>query len=157
MEQQQEQKVPADLQWLNALANLMDNQFRIPGTSFRFGLDAIAGLVPGAGDIAGMGISLLLFGVMFKKGAGPLVIIRMIGNIILDAMVGVIPFVGDIFDVGFKANRRNVNMLQQYYSEDKKRPRTIWSLLFIFVVILLIFMIMIYAIWRFVAFIWGLF
>ena len=150
------QQQPSGFKLLDGLASLMDNQFRIPGTNYRFGLDSLLGIVPGAGDIAGLGVSLALFGVMFKKGAGPLVILQMLGNIILDAMVGVIPFVGDIFDFGFKANKRNVDLLKKYYSEDKKRPNTIWSLLFIFALIFLIFIGMIYLIWRFLNLIWSL-
>jgi hypothetical protein len=55
---------------------------------------------------------------MLKRGAGPLILIRMMGNFMLDAIVGIIPFFGDLFDFGFKANRRNVDLLRRYYAED---------------------------------------
>lgn len=111
-----------DLARLDALATLLDNRFRIPGTNIRFGLDALIGLVPYLGDVAGFAVSGVLFSVMLKRGAGPLILLRMMGNFMFDAMVGTIPFLGDLFDFGFKANRRNVEMLKNYYADDLPKP-----------------------------------
>jgi len=128
-----------DLARLDTLATLLDNRFRIPGTNIRFGLDGLIGLVPYLGDIAGFAISGVLFSVMLKRGAGPLILIRMMGNFMLDAIVGIIPFFGDLFDFGFKANRRNVDLLKQYYAEDTPKPsvrRSVLFLMFLFFVFL---------------------
>ncbi len=120
-----------DLARLDMLATLLDNRFRIPGTNIRFGLDGLIGLVPYLGDIAGFAVSGVLFSVMLKRGAGPLILIRMMGNFMLDAIVGIIPFFGDLFDFGFKANRRNVDLLKQYYGEDTPKPSVRGSVLFL--------------------------
>ncbi len=113
---------------LDTLAYWLDNRFRIPGTNIRFGLDAIIGLVPVAGDVVGLGLSSYLFFIMARRGAGPLILLRMSGNFVLDAAVGTVPFLGDLFDFGYKANSRNVRLLKSYYAEGKKRPHIGWSI-----------------------------
>ncbi|MBK6932952.1 MAG: DUF4112 domain-containing protein [Saprospirales bacterium] len=115
----------ADLARLEALATLLDNQFRIPGTNVRFGLDGLIGLVPYLGDIAGFAVSGVLFSVMLKRGASPLILMRMMGNLALDAVVGAIPLLGDLFDFGYKANRRNVDLLRRYYAEPGQTQRAL--------------------------------
>jgi Domain of unknown function (DUF4112) len=148
-------KDPA-LAQLDLLADLLDNKFRIPFTSFRFGLDAVIGLVPYAGDFAGLLISLWIMGITVKKGAGPILLLRMAGNVVLDSIAGTIPFVGDLFDLGFKSNRRNINMLKAYYSEDKKRPNVMWSFAFFFFLILLILIGVLWFTFKAIAYFWGL-
>lgn len=102
------------LQRVRALSRVLDDLVRIPGTRFRFGLDPLIGLVPGLGDAAGAVFAgiILLAGV--RLGAPPIVLLRMAGNIALDAVVGAIPVAGDVFDFGFKANRRNLALLERY-------------------------------------------
>jgi Domain of unknown function (DUF4112) len=153
--EQKQQNTSTELRWLEGVATLMDSQFRIPFTNFRFGLDALIGIIPGVGDIIGLGISLFLFGIMMKKGAGPIIIVRMVGNIIIDALVGVVPVFGDIFDFSFKANRRNVNLLKNYYKEDKKHMSTVWSMVIILIVIVAIFSVIVWAIWRLISYLWN--
>ena len=92
-----------DLARLDALAKLLDNQFRIPATNLRFGLDGLIGLVPYLGDMTGFVVSGFLMHTMLRKGAGPLLMLRMLFNFVLDAIVGIVPVVGDLFDFGFKA------------------------------------------------------
>jgi hypothetical protein len=104
---------------LDALAKLMDAQFRIPGTDIRFGLDGIMGLIPGVGDFASFLISAYLVSTAVKKGASGFVLARMLFNISLDALVGAVPVLGDIFDIAFKANQRNVKLLQEHYTYGK--------------------------------------
>jgi hypothetical protein len=93
---------------------LLDSQFRVPGTNIRFGLDAIIGLVPGLGDIstpvfAGM---LLLQGVRMRL---PLVVqARMVLNAAIDMLLGFVPVLGDLADIGFKANLRNLALLERH-------------------------------------------
>lgn len=141
-----------DIKRLDHLAKLLDNQFVIPGTSFRFGLDGIIGLIPYVGDMAGLLVSGVLLHTMFKKGAGPIVMLRMAGNYILDALVGVIPLLGDLFDFGFKANRRNVNMLKRYYSSDKPRPSAKWSVALFGILFFVAFIFMIWGVWKLAGF-----
>lgn len=97
----------------------MDAQFRIPGTSIRFGLDGIIGLVPGVGDFISFLISSYIVSIAVNKGASGFVLARMLLNIVVDALVGAIPILGDIFDVVYKANQRNMQLLQEHYVEGK--------------------------------------
>ena len=92
----------------------MDNKFRIPGTNFRFGLDALIGLVPYAGDIVSFSISGLLLLMMAQKGASRMLLIKLIFNLLLDSIVGSIPILGDIFDMTYKANVRNLKLMEEY-------------------------------------------
>lgn len=147
---EQDTKHP-DLKGLEALSKLMDNQFRIPGTNWRFGLDGIIGLVPYVGDIAGFVVSGFLMRTMVKKGAGPLLMLRMMFNYILDAVAGIVPLVGDLFDFGFKANRRNVELLKQYYADGKAKPRATRSLAFLGLLFFILFGVLIWLIWKLAA------
>jgi hypothetical protein len=137
-----------ELARLDALAKLMDNQFRIPGTQWRFGLDGIIGLVPYVGDVAGFVISGFLMRIMIKKGAGPWLMLRMLFNFLLDAFVGLVPFLGDLFDFAFKANRRNINLLKQYYADGKAKPRASRSAAFLLFLFFASFIALIWALWK---------
>ncbi len=99
---------------LDFLADLMDNKFTIPGTSIRFGLDSLIGLLPGIGDT----ISLLVSGYIVRRaheaGVPHHIKARMLFNIFVDWLIGIVPFIGDIFDVGWKANRKNVDLLKKH-------------------------------------------
>ena len=97
----------------------MDAQFSIPNTKIRFGLDGIIGLIPGVGDLFSLGISGYLISSAMKNGASRFVVARMVLNSGVDAIIGAIPILGDIFDVAFKANMRNVRLLQQHYGEGR--------------------------------------
>jgi hypothetical protein len=107
---------------LEQLAWLLDAKFRLPGTSIRFGIDAIAGLLPVVGDLpmgviqAGL-IGLAMHHYKLPKG----VIGRMVFNVLLDTTVGSIPILGTIFDVGYKANLKNVNLMREGIA--RKQPR----------------------------------
>ena len=106
---------------LARLAKLMDSQFTIPGTNMKFGLDALIGLVPGVGDFATFLISGMMLSVLAKNGASGFVLSRMTFNIVLDALLGSIPILGDLFDVGFKANERNLKLMREHYLEGRHR------------------------------------
>jgi hypothetical protein len=146
-----QEKKDNDLGGLDNLAKLLDNQFRIPGTNFTFGIDGIIGLVPYVGDIAGLVVSGYLMRMMVKKGAGPLLMLRMMGNYALDTIVGVVPFLGDFFDFGFKANRRNVDMLKRYYASGKAQPNAKYSLAFLSFLFFLLFCVLIWGVWQITA------
>lgn len=107
------------LNHLDALAQVMDAQFRVPGTSMRFGLDAIIGLIPGVGDVSGMVVSGYIILVLAANGASGYVIARITFNALIDAAIGSIPVAGDIFDFAFKANQRNMKLVREHYTEDK--------------------------------------
>jgi hypothetical protein len=96
------------------LARALDSAVRIPGTNVRFGLDAVLGLVPGLGDVAGaaMGSYLVLLG--SRLGAPKPVLARMVLNVAFDTLAGVVPVAGDLFDVAWKANTRNMALLERY-------------------------------------------
>ncbi len=103
---------------LELLVWLMDHALRVPGTQIRVGLDAILGLVPLGGDfvtgIVQVGIVLVA---MTRYRVPKAVAARMAGNVLLDVAVGVIPILGDLFDVAFKANTRNLHLLRDYERE----------------------------------------
>jgi hypothetical protein len=96
------------------LARLLDDLIRIPGTNIGIGLDPIIGLIPGVGDMIGGLMSSYILMVAAQEGVPASVLTRMLGNIALDSLVGVVPVLGDLFDVGMKSNRRNVDLLERY-------------------------------------------
>ena len=106
---------------LDSLARLMDSRFTIPGTNIRFGLDSIIGLVPGVGDFATFMVSGYMLSILAKNGASGFVLARMTLNILIDALIGSIPILGDIFDVAFKANQRNIKLLREHYVEGRHK------------------------------------
>lgn len=112
--------IPA-LKNMDLLARLMDSQFKIPGTNIKFGLDALIGLVPGAGDFATFLISGYMITVLASNGASGFVLARMVLNVVIDSLFGAIPVLGDIFDVAFKANQRNMKLMQQHYVEGRHK------------------------------------
>ena len=93
------------------LARLLDTSLRIPGTRIRFGLDPILSLVPGLGTASGALLGSYIVWTALRVGAPRIVIARMLGNIGLDAAIGAVPVAGAIFDVAFKAHRRNAQLL----------------------------------------------
>ena len=137
-----------DLARLDVLAKLLDNQFRIPATNLRFGLDGLIGLVPYLGDMTGFVVSGFLMHTMLRKGAGPLLMLRMLFNFVLDAIVGIIPLAGDLFDFGFKANRRNVDLLKQYYADGQAKPNAKGSVAVLGVLFFAVFAGMVWLIWK---------
>ena len=108
-----------DLRQLQALADWMDSKFVIPGTKIRFGLDSIIGLIPGLGDTASAAVTAFIIAKAGKYNLPFHVKMRMAWNGFLDWLVGLIPFFGDIFDVGFKANRKNVALIVEHLERQK--------------------------------------
>ena len=129
-----------EFQWIDTVSSLLDNKFRIPFTQIRFGADFLVGLIPTVGDWLSFGFSSVLVFAMMRRGIGVGMLFKMLGNITLDATVGSIPILGDIFDLHYKANRRNVAMLKQYYIENPNPPSVKRSF---FIVFLLFFSILI--------------
>jgi hypothetical protein len=105
---------PAEIEEsLDQLSRWMDGLFRIPGVGWRFGLDAIVGLVPGIGDTATTVVSLYILaaGVRYRVSKGTL--LRMGANIAVDYLLGAVPIVGDLFDAAWKSNQKNVELLRR--------------------------------------------
>jgi hypothetical protein len=101
------------------LSRLLDDKFRVPGTTYRVGLDGLLGLIPGIGDALGLLLSAYILFEARNLGAPPSVLLRMVTNIGIDALVGTIPLLGDVFDLAWKANRKNMALLQTYQNETK--------------------------------------
>jgi len=99
---------------LDALARVMDSAVQIPGTNIRMGLDAFLGLLPGIGDAIGAAISSYLIWEAKQMGVSKLVLARMAGNVAIDTVIGAVPFAGDIFDVAYKANLKNMALLKKH-------------------------------------------
>lgn len=110
------------LERLERFAVLTDTGLRIPGTNIRFGVDALIGLIPGIGDLAGMLISLWLYVEASRLDVSGHVKWRMLGNILIDTVGGLLPVAGDLFDVAWRANSRNVALLRAHL-EKRLAPR----------------------------------
>lgn len=106
------------------LVTLLDDRFRIPGTDLRFGLDPIIGILfPGIGDaFTGTG-SIGLLTLALRRGVPRVILWRMVLNILIDMVFGSLPIVGDIFDVAFKANRRNLELIREHETPEAKATR----------------------------------
>jgi hypothetical protein len=135
------------------LARLMDSRFRIPGTDIRFGLDALIGLIPGAGDLSTFAVSGYMLLIMARNGASGYVLARMTFNILVDVIIGSIPLLGDLFDFVFKANMRNMRLMQQHYREGRHRGSA-WKVIIPILIILFIIIVgLVWGIYRLIAWI----
>jgi len=105
---------PASLARYRTLAWALDSRFRIPGTSIRFGWDALIGLVPGLGDSAGALLGAYGLWTAHGLGAPAAVLLRMLLNLGIDLGAGTIPLIGDLFDVAWKGNQRNLVWLERW-------------------------------------------
>lgn len=111
----------AALARVERLAMLLDSQFRLPGTTLRFGLDGLIGLLPGVGDTATLAMALYVVVEARRMDVSTSTILRMLFNVGLDWLIGLIPFAGDIFDFGFKCNRRNVELIRRDLARRRAR------------------------------------
>jgi hypothetical protein len=132
------------LRHVQRLAKLMDAQFSIPGTNYRFGLDGLLGLIPGAGDLSTFAVSGYMIWIMANNGASGFVLARMVLNVLVDALVGSIPILGDLFDFAFKANMRNVRLMEQHYAHGRYKGGA-WKV--VVPVLILLFLVIAAIIW----------
>lgn len=108
----------ATLNRIRKFTYLMDSAFRIPIVGFRFGLDPIIGLIPGAGDVVSTAFSAYLIYLAARFQLPPQIFRQMIFNVALEAAVGTVPLVGDIFDAFYKSNIRNLALLEKHLGID---------------------------------------
>lgn len=138
----------AEIEWIDNMSKVLDNRFRIPGTDIRFGVDFLIGLVPYAGDMLSFGISGTLVLAMARHGVSGRVIAKMLWNIFLDTVVGAIPILGDLFDLTYKANRRNVNLLKEHYHEGK-HTGSVWPVVIgVLIALVALFVLLLYLIFQ---------
>ena len=106
------------------LAHLLDKAFVVPGTRWRFGLEAILGLIPGLGDLAGSLLGTYALYIAREIGAPASIQARMVMNLVIDGVVGLVPFAGDLFDFAFKAHSRNHALLVQWLETPHRAQRS---------------------------------
>lgn len=114
---------------LDYIAALLDDIFNIPGTSIRFGLDAIIGWIPGIGDAASGIASFFIVFAAWRRGVQSITLLRMIANVLLETTLGAIPVAGDVFHVFWKANRRNYRLLIREKQQPAVHTRRDWIFL----------------------------
>ncbi|TCD00517.1 DUF4112 domain-containing protein [Pedobacter psychroterrae] len=141
---------------LSRISYLMDEQFRFPGTKFRFGLDPILNLIPIAGDMAGLVVSAGLLLAMAKKGASNKLVVLMSLNILLDATIGAIPIIGQLFDFFFKANSRNIKLMKEHYLEGKHQGSGKNVVVTVVVILIVLFCLVCYGLYNLGIWLWSL-
>jgi hypothetical protein len=99
---------------LDFIARLLDTAFVVPGTNIRFGIEAIIRLMPGIGDAVASALSCVILIEAHRLGVPTRILARMVANVLLEGTAGAMPVVGDMFDIMFRANRRNIRILHDY-------------------------------------------
>ena len=122
VERLDDEHIEAALARITMLARTMDSLYAIPGTKIRLGLDAIFGLVPIAGDLISQAISTYIIWEARQLGVSKLTMARMFANTLVDTMIGAVPLAGDVFDVAFRANMKNLRILQRHLERRGYRP-----------------------------------
>jgi hypothetical protein len=118
--------IPTDqayLEHLDALAWMLDSSIQVPGTRFRIGIDAIIGLFPVIGDLIGAAFSTYILAMAARMGVPRVTLVRMGFNVAVESVLGLVPIAGDIFDMAWKANRRNVDLLRAHAENPDKARR----------------------------------
>lgn len=112
----------AALSRLRVLSRLLDSSLRIPGLGYRIGLDPLIGLIPGFGDAVMLVPSLYIVLEAYRLGAPRSAVVRMVLNVGVETLFGAVPFLGDLFDATFKANTRNLYLLERHLGALGERP-----------------------------------
>lgn len=123
---------------LEYLAHILDDFLRIPGTNIRFGLDGIVGLIPGIGDVLGAMASWIIILAAWMRGVPTITLVRMFANVAIETLVGMVPLLGDAFDVWWKANRRNVALLERSTHDPHRGTKRDWGFLVILVMAMML-------------------
>lgn len=108
----------AALARIDMLSKLFDTAFTLPGSNVRFGVEALMRLVPGIGDAAASALSCYLLYEAHRLEVPHQVFARLVANVAIEGIVGAVPVLGDLFDVGFRANRRNVAILKEHFERE---------------------------------------
>ena len=111
---------------LDRLSHLLDDFLHIPGTPIRFGLDGIIGFLPGVGDVAGGLASSILIVAAWVRGVPKVTVLRMVLNVAIETAAGSVPFLGNLFDIGWRANRRNYALLTASLEEPGRPTAGSW-------------------------------
>lgn len=127
----------ATLQRLRRLSYLLDNAIPIPGTGYRVGLDPLIGLLPGAGDTVAGALSAYIVVEAARLGLPRAALIRMTSNILLETVLGSVPFLGDLFDATWKANAKNMALLEDHLRLPRTSRRADRFFIFLLVAILM--------------------
>jgi hypothetical protein len=151
-----EYPVSRRLERMRALARLLDTIFQLPG-GFRFGIDPLIGLVPGVGDIIASGLSIWLIYDAARLGIKKRILLLMIFNVVIEAAVGAFPVLGDILDAVWKANVRNMRLVEKHYHPNVKE-RPLWKLFaFLFGTIIIVYGSIAFALFVFISWLLALF
>jgi hypothetical protein len=108
----------ARLERLDRFSRVLDIAFAIPGTNVRFGVEAVLRLMPGIGDAAASALSCWLLYEACRLGVPRSLLGRMIANVLVEGAAGAVPVAGDLFDIGWRANRRNVRLLREHFERE---------------------------------------
>lgn len=129
-----------DLARARALSRILDSAVGIPGTPLRIGLDAIIGIIPGGGDIVGAALSGYIILMAARRGVPRAVLWRMLANVAIDTGFGAVPLVGDFFDVAWRSNTRNVDLLERHIHSPREvtRQTRLYGFAVVAVIIILI-------------------
>lgn len=98
--------------WAERLVRFLDDGFSVPGTGYRFGFDSLLGLLPVVGDASTAISSLSLFWLAIRRDVPKPVLVRMALNVAIDTLGGAVPVLGDLFDLFWKSNRKNLNLIR---------------------------------------------
>jgi len=133
--------VPSTLRRIEKLSRVLDTALPIPGTTRRIGLDGLLGLIPGVGDMLGAACSSYIIFEAARLGASKRTIVRMLGNVVVEMVVGIIPIVGDVFDIVWQANVRNLDLLRSQTEELSTAKRSPEQVAYVFGAIALVVLI----------------
>ncbi len=114
---------------LDLLSHILDDFIKIPGTSIRFGLDGIVGFIPGIGDLIGGIASCIFIIAAWVRGVSYVTVTRMVANVAIEVLVGSVPVLGSMFDIAWRANRRNYALLTGSVYEPRKHTIQSWFFL----------------------------
>lgn len=128
-----------ELEIVRAIRKVMDEAVPVPGTRIRFGLDALLGLIPGVGDAGSAAVSAYLLRAAHNLGVPTVVMVRMLGNIFVDALIGFVPVIGDYLDVLYKANAKNARLIEEaVVNRETTAKASWWRLVAVFAAFLVI-------------------
>ena len=111
---------------LDMLSRVLDTWFRVPGTNIRFGVDGVVGFIPGVGDLLGGMASCIIVLAAYFRGVPLITIARMVANLAIEVVAGLVPVLGNLFDIGWRANRRNYHLLEQTLAAPRRDTARDW-------------------------------